>query len=69
MKVVAMDTHNQRLVKAIEAILADEKFRPLLTDLELLDEISIIVSQRKLVLGLTDCNTGLTYTEDSHKDF
>jgi hypothetical protein len=58
---IAMDNHNQKLVREVIRILEDTQMRSMLTDLELLDNIAEVVNKRKLVWGLTDCNTGLMY--------
>jgi hypothetical protein len=63
-KVIAMDTHNNNLKAEVIRFITDDKLKGIMTDLEWLDSVAAIVSQRKFRWGLTDCNTGLTYSQD-----
>ena len=55
------DTHNNDLVADVNFFINDDKLKGMLTDYEWLDAIAQIVEKRKLVMGLTDCTTGLRY--------
>jgi hypothetical protein len=63
-KVIAMDTHNNNLKAEVIRFITDDKLKGIMTDLEWLDSVAAIVNQRKFRWGLTDCNTGLTYSQD-----
>jgi hypothetical protein len=63
-KVIAMDTHNNNLKSEVIRFITDDKLKGIMTDLEWLDSVAAIVNQRKFRWGLTDCNTGLTYSQD-----
>jgi phage I-like protein len=61
---VAMDYHNNDLVAEVNRFIADDKLKGMMTDLEWLDQIAAIVNQREFRWGVTDCATGLTYSQD-----
>jgi hypothetical protein len=63
-KKVAMDYHNNDLVADVHHFIANHKVNGMLTDLEWLDQIAAIVNRREFRWGVTDCATGLTYSQD-----
>ena len=62
-KKVAMDYHNNDLVAEVNHFIADDKMKGMYTDLEWLDAIALIVNKRQFRWGVTDCATGLTYSQ------
>ena len=56
-----MDYNNNDLVAEVNHFINNDKLKGMLTDYEWLDTIAQIVEKRKLVIGLTDCTTGLRY--------
>lgn len=63
-KKVTMDYHNNDLVAEVSHFIADDKMKGMYTDLEWLDAIALIVNKRQFKWGVTDCATGLTYSQD-----
>ena len=63
-KKVAMDYHNNDLVAEVNHFIKDDKMKGMYTDLEWLDAIALIVNKRQFRWGVTDCATGLTYSQD-----
>jgi hypothetical protein len=49
------------LVADVAHFINNDKLKGMLTDYEWLDAIAQIVEKRKLVMGVTDCATGLRY--------
>jgi hypothetical protein len=56
-----LDTYNNELVGDVAHFISNDKLKGMLTDYEWLDAIAQIVEKRKLVIGVTDCATGLRY--------
>jgi len=56
-----LDTYNNELVADVAHFISNDKLKGMLTDYEWLDAIAQIVEKRKLVIGVTDCATGLRY--------
>jgi hypothetical protein len=56
-----LDYYNNDLVADVNHFINDDKLKGMLTDYEWLDTIAQIVEKRKLVIGVTDCATGLRY--------
>ena len=63
-KAIAWDTHNHNLRVEITRFITDDKLKGVMTDLEWLDALALIVNKRQFRWGVTDCTTGLTYSQD-----
>ena len=63
-KVIAWDTHNHDLRAEITSFVTSDRHKGIMTDLEWLDAIALIVNNRQFRWGVTDCATGLTYSQD-----
>jgi hypothetical protein len=59
-----MDYHNNDLVAEVRHFIDNGELLGAMTDLEWLDQIAAIVNKREFRWGVTDCATGLTYSQD-----